>query len=67
MVVKVEGMGQEEAAVVAVAARGDAGNDLPQFSFLMIFHFTNTLSPHSFRLIGLSHGVNSTPESTPCH
>jgi hypothetical protein len=32
-VVKVEGMGQEEAAVVAVAVRGGAGNDLPQFSF----------------------------------
>jgi uncharacterized protein YraI len=29
-VVKVEGMGQEEAAVVAVAVRGGAGNDLPQ-------------------------------------
>jgi len=50
-------MGQEEAAVVAVAARGDAGNDLPQFSFLMIFHFKSTLTPRSFRLIGLSHGL----------
>jgi hypothetical protein len=29
VVVKVEGMGQEEAAVVAVAVRGGAGNDLP--------------------------------------
>jgi hypothetical protein len=31
VVVKVEGMGQEEVAVVAVAVRGGAGNDLPQF------------------------------------
>ena len=29
--VKVEGMGQEEAAVVAVAVRGGAGNNLPNF------------------------------------
>jgi hypothetical protein len=29
VVVKVEGMGQEEAAVVAVAVRGGAGNELP--------------------------------------
>jgi len=36
-VVKVEGMVQEEAAVVVVAVRGGAGNDLPQFSFSMIF------------------------------
>ena len=56
MVVKVEGMGQEEAAVVAVAVRGGAGNDLPQFSFSMIFHLKGTLSRYSFRIIGLSHG-----------
>ena len=52
-------MGPEEAAVVAVAARGDAGNDFPQFSFSMIFHFKGALSPCSFRLIGLSHGFLS--------
>jgi hypothetical protein len=44
VVVKVEGMGQEEAAVVAVAVRGGAGNDLPEFSFSMIFHLKDTLS-----------------------
>ena len=42
--VKVEGMGQEEAAVVAVAVRGGAENDPPQFSFSMIFHLKGTLS-----------------------
>ena len=31
-------MEQEEVAVVAVAERGGAGNDLPQVSFSMIFH-----------------------------
>jgi hypothetical protein len=41
---KVEGMGQEEAAVVAVEARGAAGNDLFQFSFSTIFHLKGTLS-----------------------
>ena len=46
--VKVEGMGQEEAAVVAVAVRGGAGNDLPQFSFSMIFHLKGTLSDKAF-------------------
>ena len=57
--VKVEGMGQEEAAVVAVAVRGGAGNDLSQFSFSMIFHLKGTLSRCSFRIIGLSHGFLS--------
>jgi hypothetical protein len=59
VVVKVEGMGQEEAAVVAEAVRGGAGNDLPQFSFSMIFHLKGTLSRCSFRIIGLSHGFLS--------
>jgi len=30
--------------VVAVAGRGGAGNDLPEFSFSMIFHLKDTLS-----------------------
>jgi hypothetical protein len=44
VVVKVEGMGQEEVAVVAVAVRGGARNDLPQFSFSMVSHLNGTLS-----------------------
>jgi hypothetical protein len=47
VVVKVEGMGQEEAAVAAVAVRGAAGNDLPQFSFSTIFDLKGTLSRYS--------------------
>jgi hypothetical protein len=43
-VVKVEGMEQEEVAVVAVAVRGGDGNDLPQVPFSMIFHLKDTLS-----------------------
>ena len=57
--VKVEGMGQEEAEVVAVAVRGGAGNDLPQFFFSMIFHLKGTLYRYSFRIVGLSHGFLS--------
>ena len=57
--VKVEGMGQEEAAVVAGAVREGARNDLPQFSFSMIFHLKGTLSRYSFRdLGGLGVGPN---------
>jgi hypothetical protein len=44
VVVKVEGMEQEEAAVEAVAVKGGAGNDLPLVSFSMIFHLRGTLS-----------------------
>jgi hypothetical protein len=47
VVVKVEKMGQEEAAVVAVAVRGGVGNDLPQFSVSMIFHLKGTFFRYS--------------------
>jgi hypothetical protein len=56
VVAKVEGMEQEEAAVEAVAVRGGAGNDLPQFFFSMISHLKGTLSRYRFRIMGLSHG-----------
>ena len=52
-------MEQEEAAVEAVAVKGGAGNDLPQFSFSMIFHLKGTLSRYSSPIIGLSHGFLS--------
>jgi hypothetical protein len=65
VVVKVEGMEQEEAAVVAVAVRGGAGNDLPQFFFSMIFHLKGTLSRYSFRIIGLSHGMTAACSAGP--
>jgi hypothetical protein len=48
VVVKVEGMEQEEAAVEAVAVKGGAGNDLTKVSFSMIFHLKGTLSRYSF-------------------
>jgi hypothetical protein len=44
VVVKVEGMEQEEAAVVAEVVRGGVGNDIPQVSFSMICHLEGTLS-----------------------
>jgi hypothetical protein len=56
VVARVEGMGLEEAAAVAVAVRGGVGNDLLQFSFSMIFHLNGTLSRYSFLIIDVSHG-----------
>jgi hypothetical protein len=44
VVVKVEGMEPEQAVVEAVAVKGDAGNDLPKVSFLVMFHLNGTLS-----------------------
>jgi hypothetical protein len=42
VVVKIEGMEQEQAAVEAVVVKGGAGNDLPQVFF--ISHLKGSLS-----------------------
>jgi hypothetical protein len=57
--VKVKGMEQEEVSVVVVGVRGDAGNELPEASFLIISHPKGSLSRYNLRIMGLSHGLRS--------
>ena len=50
MVVKVEGMEQEEDAVVAVAVGVGAGNNFSLFFFSIIFNLKGTLPYHKLHI-----------------